>query len=191
MTTEHSPAPSRATAIGLAAAGLAREWQPDVIVLDLGAVDVDALVAACGDGFTAAAGRAGVRLDVHATSGTAVTGDARRLAQVLDNLVRNALQHTPAGGHVTVSATGGHGPVRIEVCDDGAGIAAGDLPHLFERFYRVDGSRVRDTDGGTGVGLAISRAIVAQHGGTLTAHSDGPGHGARFVVELPERDAED
>lgn len=155
------------------------------IGLDLAAVDVDALVAACGDGFGAAADRAGVRLDVSATSGATVTGDARRLAQVLDNLVRNALQHTPAGGRVTVAATGGSGPVHIEVCDDGEGIAAGDLPHLFERFYRVDGSRVRDTDGGTGVGLAISRAIVAQHGGTLTAHSDGPGRGARFVVELP------
>ena len=75
--------------------------------------------------------------------------------------------------------------VSIEVSDDGDGIAAEHLPHIFERFYRADTARDRDR-GGTGVGLAISRAIALAHGGQLTAISPGPGKGSTFTLHLPE-----
>lgn len=110
--------------------------------------------------------------------------DADRLGQVLTNLLDNALRHTPAGGHVTLEARRTGPGVAVTVADDGEGVSAEHLPHLFERFYRVDSARDR-TRGGSGVGLAIVRAIVEAHGGTVRAASDGPGAGARFTVTLP------
>lgn len=111
--------------------------------------------------------------------------DPQRLAQVLDNLVTNALRHTPAGGHVSVSAHGdGSGRLLVEVRDDGEGISAEHLPHVFERFYRADTARDR-ARGGSGIGLAISKALIEAHGGTITASSPGPGHGATFAFSLP------
>ncbi|WP_341359300.1 ATP-binding protein [Georgenia sp. M64] len=110
--------------------------------------------------------------------------DADRLGQVLTNLLDNALRHTPAGGHVALEARRIGPGVAVTVADDGEGVSAEHLPHLFERFYRVDSARDR-TRGGSGVGLAIVRAIVEAHGGTVRAASDGPGAGARFTVTLP------
>ncbi|GAA3823897.1 sensor histidine kinase [Cellulomonas soli] len=111
--------------------------------------------------------------------------DGHRLAQVLDNLVTNALRHTPTGGHVTVSArAGSSGRLELQVRDDGEGISPEHLPHVFERFYRADTARDR-ARGGSGIGLAISKALVEAHGGTITADSAGPGQGAVFTVELP------
>lgn len=109
--------------------------------------------------------------------------DRQRMGQVLDNLVANALHHTPDGGTVTLSATGGPEQVALCVSDTGEGIAPEHLPHLFERFYRADTARDR-THGGSGIGLAICKALTQAHGGTITATSDGPGAGARFVVTL-------
>lgn len=113
-----------------------------------------------------------------------VDADPQRLGQVLANLLDNALRHTPPGGTVTVTAEHEQAEVHIRVTDTGTGIAAEHLPHLFERFYRADTARDRDR-GGSGIGLAIVRAIVTAHGGRVTAHSDGPGHGATFTVTLP------
>ena len=116
----------------------------------------------------------------------AVRVDADRIAQVLGNLVDNALQHTPRGGTVTVSADVVEGgPVRIAVADTGEGIAPAHLPHVFERFYRVDTARDRG-HGGSGIGLAIVRAIVLAHGGWVTVASEGLGRGATFEVMLPQ-----
>ncbi len=135
-----------------------------------------------------AAAAAGVRLiDANEPPGVAVSVDRLRIGQVLDNVVRNAIQHTPAGGTVRVWSEQGVHTVRIGVSDTGEGIAAADLPYLFERFYR-GGTRRHDEGAGTGVGLAISRALTLAHGGTLTATSDGPGHGAEFVLTLPLAD---
>lgn len=114
----------------------------------------------------------------------AVDVDRARIGQLLDNLLRNAVQHTPSGGTVTVWADAHAGLVRLGVRDTGSGIDPGDLPHVFERFYR-GAARRHDEGAGTGVGLAISRAIAAAHGGTLTAASDGPGLGSEFVLTLP------
>jgi signal transduction histidine kinase len=113
-----------------------------------------------------------------------LTADVERMGQVLGNLLDNALRHTPAGGTVTVRAEQDRPGVRITVADTGEGIAAEHLTHVFERFYRADAARDRSR-GGSGIGLAIVRAIVTEHGGRVTAHSNGPGTGTAFVVSLP------
>ena len=120
--------------------------------------------------------------------GLSVYGDPDRLGQVLTNLLDNALRHTSAGGTVTLTSQPGtnndRSVVQFTVTDNGEGIAAEHLPHLFARFYRVDTARDR-SHGGSGIGLAITRALVEAHGGTVTAHSDGPGTGSSFTVTLP------
>ncbi|KUI31859.1 histidine kinase [Mycobacterium sp. IS-1742] len=113
-------------------------------------------------------------------------GDELRLSQVLGNLLDNALRHTPTGGHVEVAARRDGGSVVIRVSDNGGGIAAEHLPHIFERFYRADSARARE-NGGAGIGLAIAKALVEAHGGTITADSGGPGGGAVFTVAVPVR----
>lgn len=111
--------------------------------------------------------------------------DRLRMAQVLDNLVANAIRHTPPGGTVTVHASGAPaGWINLSVRDTGEGIAAEHLPHLFERFYRADTARDR-AHGGSGIGLAISQALTVAHGGTITAASAGPGTGSEFSLTLP------
>lgn len=96
--------------------------------------------------------------------------DPVRLWQVLANLLSNALRHTPAGGSVVVTAARCHDMAEITVRDDGAGVPPEDLPHVFERFYRVEKSRSRDT-GGSGLGLAIARRLVEAHGGRIRLES--------------------
>jgi signal transduction histidine kinase len=109
--------------------------------------------------------------------------DPDRIGQVLANLLDNALRHTPPGGEVSVvAARAAGGTVVLSVQDTGEGIAAYQLPYLFERFYRGDASRSR---GGSGIGLAIVRVVVVAHGGHVEAASPGPGGGATFTVTLP------
>ncbi len=113
-----------------------------------------------------------------------VRADPDRLREILDNLLSNALRHTPAGGMVTVTTTTDRTRVVVRVADTGEGIAEQHLPHVFERFYRADRSRSRST-GGSGIGLTIARALARAHGGELHAASDGPGQGAVFTLTLP------
>jgi two-component system, OmpR family, phosphate regulon sensor histidine kinase PhoR len=116
-------------------------------------------------------------------AGLRATGDADRLTQVLTNLVRNAINYTPEGGVVSVRLnTGGEDRVQIAVSDTGLGISAEDLSHIFERFYRADSSRTRDT-GGFGLGLSIARELVEAMGGSLSATSQ-PGLGSTFWISL-------
>lgn len=112
-----------------------------------------------------------------------VNGDGQHIARVLSNLVSNALRHTPAGGEVQVSAVRSGQWVTVQVADSGEGIAAADLPHVFDRFYRGEKSRSRAT-GGSGLGLAIAHSIVEAHGGRIWVESK-RGHGARFFFTLP------
>ncbi len=114
--------------------------------------------------------------------------DRMRMSQALGNVVHNALQHTEAGGRIVVAAgVEPDGQVAITVSDDGAGIDAADLPHLFDRLYRADQSRTRATrgTGGSGLGLAIARAILTAHAGTIAVTSDGPGKGTTVRFSLP------
>ena len=122
-----------------------------------------------------------VRPDVHCP----VLADQERLQQVLANLLDNALRHTPSGGHVELAVTGDLHQVRFLVSDDGEGLPPDQLDAVFGRFHRADPARVLTDGGGSGLGLTIARAIVADHAGTLTAVSDGLGQGATFTVALP------
>jgi CheY-like chemotaxis protein len=107
-----------------------------------------------------------------------------RLQQVVANLLSNAVKFTPRSGSVDVQLAV-HGPrARVTVSDTGQGIAAEDLPHVFEIFHQGDPAG-RHRHGGLGLGLALVRHLVELHGGVVTAESAGPGQGARFVVELP------
>ena len=112
-----------------------------------------------------------------------VLGDAHQLRQVLGNLLRNALVHTPPGTAIEVSAAREDGEVRLEVRDHGPGLPSGDPSELFERFWRSEGGRERGR-GGAGLGLAIVGGIVERHRGRVEA-SNAPGGGASFVVRLP------
>jgi signal transduction histidine kinase len=115
--------------------------------------------------------------------------DRQRLGQVLANLLDNALRHTPRGGRVTVTADTDDGALTITVTDDGEGIPAEHLPHVFDRFYRADTARTRE-HGGAGIGLAIAKALVEAHQGQVSADSRGPGTGATFTITLPVRGAD-
>lgn len=114
-----------------------------------------------------------------------VDADPDRIAQVVTNLVGNAIRATAPGGTVSVAVRRGEGFGEIRVSDTGEGLAAEDLERVFERFYRVSGRRVDGGDKGSGIGLTIARRIMRAHGGDLTAASPGPGQGATFTARLP------
>ncbi len=109
--------------------------------------------------------------------------DTPRIGRVLNNLVGNALRHTPAGGRVQVRARRAGPEVEVVVADSGEGIRAEDIPHIFERFYRGEKSRSRAT-GGAGLGLAIARGIIEAHGGKIRLESS-PANGTSFTFSLP------
>ena len=112
-----------------------------------------------------------------------VLGDPDRLEQVIENLFANAVRHAPDGSTVELRAESGDGAVRLSVTDQGSGIGADHLPHVFDRFYKVDAGRAAG-DGRSGLGLSIVKAIVEQHGGQITV-SSAPGR-TEFVIELPQ-----
>jgi signal transduction histidine kinase len=114
----------------------------------------------------------------------AVLADPDRMAQVLGNLVSNALRYTPEGGQIVLAALAGETHVSLQVQDTGAGILPDDLPHIFNRFYRADQSR-QQQHGESGLGLAIARSIVEAHGGTITVEST-RGQGTTFTILLPQ-----
>ena len=113
-----------------------------------------------------------------------VWADPERLGQVLANLLENGLRHTPSGGTVVIGARATHDGVTVVVSDTGDGVLPEHLPHLFDRFYRVDAARDR-VHGGAGIGLAIAKALVDGHGGSIKADSQGLGQGTTFTVSLP------
>ncbi|MFF9479447.1 ATP-binding protein [Streptomyces sp. NPDC014733] len=146
-------------------------------------VQVADVLAQTANAHRADAEASGVTLTVTADEAMAVDADPVRLRQMTGNLVSNAIRHTPRGGTVTLRAQPVKGSVRIEVADTGTGIAPDELPHVFDRFWRAEKSRSRQT-GGSGLGLSIVRKLAEAHGGTVTAHST-PGAGAAFRITLP------
>ncbi|MFE2629464.1 sensor histidine kinase [Streptomyces sp. NPDC059374] len=151
-------------------------------------VRADELLGQVAAAHQVAADAAGVALRTTAEGTPWLDADPVRMRQALGNLVSNALRHTPSGGTVTLSARpGGDDDVVLEVADTGTGIAPGDLPHVFERFWRAEKSRSRRT-GGSGLGLPIVRQLTAAHGGTAEA-SGAPGAGAVFTLRLPAGEA--
>jgi len=113
-----------------------------------------------------------------------VEGDEVRLTQIFINLLSNASKYTPNGGQIWLSARKENGNAVVSVKDDGLGISADKLHHLFEMFYQVDHSIGRSADG-LGIGLSLAQRLVELHGGAIRAFSDGPGKGSEFVVQLP------
>jgi signal transduction histidine kinase len=149
-------------------------------------VRVAALVEAAVAGAAPLAEAVGARVDadVAGWGDLVLMADPERLGEVLTNLLDNALRLVGPGGVVQITADSDDDTVVLTVTDDGVGIAAEHLPHLFDRFYRVDDARDRD-HGGSGIGLAIVKAIVTAHGGRVAVDSPGLGRGATLTVWLP------
>jgi len=141
--------------------------------LRLGAVDLAELAQARCRHLQGAADKRQVRLRVAAVDEEpfTISADADRMAQVLDNLLDNAVRYSPTGGEVTVSLARDGDEVVCRVSDHGAGIPAEHLPFIFERFYRADPSRERGREGGSGLGLSIVRGLVQAQGGSVSAES--------------------
>lgn len=160
------------------------------IDLDYSVVSIADLTHAAATAFHDAYDAKGVILRVESAEATErVSVDRHRMAQVLDNLLSNALRHTPQGGQVSISVLDqDQETVTLAVRDTGEGLTPDQLSHIFERFYRGDTARDRE-HGGSGIGLTISRALVEAQGGSLNATSQGPGHGCVFTLRLPRYNA--
>src|SRR5262245_6711046 len=153
--------------------------------LELSTVDMAALLQAALQGLQPAADAKGVIIVAILDTGVGgLVGDPRRLQQVLWNLIHNAIKFTPAQGRVEINVRRDDGEIQISVVDNGQGISPSFLPHVFERFRQQDASSTRATFG-LGLGLSIAKQLVELHGGTISAHSEGEGRGAKFVVRLP------
>ncbi|MDI1475252.1 ATP-binding protein [Polyangium sp. y55x31] len=153
--------------------------------LDVSSVDVEAVIDAALESVRHAADAKGIELSRReGARGKAILGDPARIQQIAWNLLSNAIKFTSRGGVVEVSCTSHDTRVEIAVKDTGQGITPEFLPHVFERFRQADASAAR-MHGGLGLGLAIVRHLAELHGGRVRAESEGPGKGARFVVELP------
>ena len=147
-------------------------------------LDLGELVARRAERFRGTADEKGVGLSVEAADGVRVNAEAAPLAEVVDNLVVNAVKYTPPGGRVWVRLSHAGGAARLEVEDTGPGFDDATCERLFDRFFRADTPEVQ-AEPGSGLGLAIVRAIVEGYGGTVGCASDGPGRGATFWAELP------
>lgn len=164
---------------------LADSGQLDLVLVP---TDLVKLVPRVVERYNPQAASRGIVIDMRLpTSLPNISVDAQRVEQILNNLVSNALRHTPDGGKIAVELLAAAGQVVLTVRDSGAGISPQALPYIFDRFYRADKSRAR-LEGGTGLGLAIARKIAEAHGGTLTGdnHPDG---GAIFTLKLPAKRA--
>jgi len=157
----------------------ARQLSYEMVAQDITAIVRETLAV-----FAPLAESKTVSLQSHLVDGIVATVDGMRLKQVLHNLLSNALRHTPEGGSIRITLALENDDWELTVTDSGRGIPAEHLPNVFNRFYRVDGSRSRQS-GGTGLGLAIAQAIVQGHGGRIEASSPGEGRGASFTVCLP------
>jgi len=149
-------------------------------------VELDAVLTERFEHFRRPALDSGVQLAILRNEHAVVLGDGVRLGQLLFNLIDNAVKYTPSGGRVELSLVKEEGKAVVRVKDTGVGIAAEDLPYIFDRFYRVDKARTRDV-GGAGLGLSICKGIAESHGGTLEAESS-TGSGTTFTAKLPLAD---
>jgi signal transduction histidine kinase len=154
--------------------------------LDIRPVDVSSPVQTVTKRLAAKAQAKRISLDLELTPDLPhVLTDEDRAIQILTNLTGNALQYTPEGGRVTISAKRMNAEVQISVRDTGIGISPEHLSNIFDRFYRVDKSRSRQAGGGSGIGLTIARALVEAHNGHIWVESKGDGHGSTFTFTLP------
>jgi len=151
--------------------------------LDVEPVDLVGLAKEMVGGYGDLAEERRIKLHSELRPQLSMRGDRAQLGLLLSNLLDNALRYTPARGTVCVRLDGAESRAVIQVSDTGQGIPAGELSRVFERFYRVDKARARQT-GGTGLGLAIVRHVAEAHGGTVRVDSE-LGRGSTFTVSLP------
>ena len=156
----------------------AGEVKMDKMRLDLGE-----LATSTANEMSLLAEEKSIRLHAHGPTGVQVEGDRSRLQQVIVNLIDNAIKYTQQGGKIEISVAREADTAVLEVSDNGPGISAEALPHVFERFYRADKARSR-ANGGAGLGLSIVKAICAAHNAEVKVSSQ-EGRGSRFRVELP------
>jgi diguanylate cyclase len=152
--------------------------------LEMQTVRLADLLTVAAQGLQPSAHVKGITLTVDTTDPGAVTGDPTRLQQVIWNLLTNAIKFTPAQGRITAGVSRQGKQILLSVSDSGCGIGPAFLPHVFEPFRQAESS-VSRVHGGLGIGLSIVRHLLELHGGTITAHSDGPDQGSLFVVSLP------
>lgn len=151
-------------------------------------VNLQALVSAVVDGGQEAAAQSGISLHcVLPTVPIDIEADADRLHQVLANLLNNAIKFTPGGGKVWLTATTDQTHFMIQVKDTGQGISPALLPRIFDMFTQASGGGDGRRGAGLGIGLAVVKAIVSRHGGTIDVRSEGEGKGADFIVRIPQR----
>jgi signal transduction histidine kinase len=154
------------------------------IELELAPVDLVELATRAVQSAQPSAAEKGIALDLVADHPPAVLGDAKRLSQVLDNLVSNAVKFTPQGGRVTITVARNGAGTKLVVADNGIGVASEEQKQVFSRFFRATTATQRAIPG-TGLGLAICHALVEQHGGSIEFRSD-EGAGTEVVVSLPQ-----
>jgi signal transduction histidine kinase len=152
--------------------------------LDIEPCDLRRLLRGVVESLIPSAAARGIDLDLAAVPTVQLRGDPRRLEQVFFNVLGNALKFTDNGGRVTIRATADDDTVEVRISDTGAGIDPSFLPFVFDRFRQGERASSRRY-GGVGLGLSIARELVEAHGGRITAESEGPGHGATFVITLP------
>jgi two-component system phosphate regulon sensor histidine kinase PhoR len=161
----------------------------DRLELEISRLGVRQFVESCVETAQRPAGEKDLRISVNLSNHLPdIAADRRRLAEVLQNLLDNAIQYTTPGGQIILSASASASEVTFTVSDTGIGIPRADQPRIFERFYRVDAARSREV-GGTGLGLAIAKHLVEAHGGRIWVESE-VGQGSRFYFTVPIFDAE-
>src|SRR5262249_18359090 len=156
----------------------------DRLELEIRRLPVEQLVSGCIETSQPRAIEKDLQLSVNLAKNIPdIAGDRRRLTEVVQNLLDNAIQYAPSGGQIIVTAVAKDSEVVIAVADTGIGIPEADQPRIFERFYRVDVARSREV-GGTGLGLSIAKHLMEAHGGKLWVESE-VGHGSQFNFSLP------
>ncbi len=159
--------------------------EADQLPLDIRPLQLEPLIQEIAAAFELLAEEKDIRLVVQVADDLPpVCADRVRIRQSLHNLLANALRHTPDGGTITITARAEAEGAALSVADNGEGIDPQALPHVFDRFYRTDPSRTRET-GGSGLGLAIVKAFIEAQGGSITAASPGRGGGSTFTLHLP------
>ena len=165
------------------------QMDADRLELELRRLSVSQFVESCVETAQRPAAEKDLRISIHLPERLAdIAADRRRLAEVLQNLIDNAIQYTLPGGQITVSASTDGNEVTFTVSDTGIGIPQAEQPRIFERFYRVDAARSREV-GGTGLGLSIAKHLVEAHGGRIWVDSE-VGQGSQFHFTVPVFDAE-
>jgi signal transduction histidine kinase len=147
-------------------------------------LDLSALVAECVARTRPDAEAEGLTVYAVVEPGVVITAETAPLAEIVDNLLANAVKYKPAGGRVDVKLSHSGGTAVLRGTDSGTGFGAGEAEQLFDRFYRSDVPSVQ-AESGSGLGLAIVKAIVEAYGGEVSGRSAGPGEGAMFEVRLP------